>query len=337
MEGAMRLYVDRAAEDRRVLGVGRAAGEIDIGAVGAAPIQQGQVTFVATWTGRGGLGSRMFQEHGIVAIIYGGTVVDEDFRDRKVADEWFESKYHKRLAAKDLDATVKYRYDPKFDTGGTFGVNYSTVGGRLLAFNYRTIYWSEEERLALHKDFIVDHYLKQFNEETIATKSQRTCGEPCGAVCKKMRGEFKKDYEPYQTLGPMCGIFDQRAAEALNHHADTCGFDAISLGGVLSWLMECMATDVIAPEELGISEKPVFSPKGFSIEADSMHNARIGIALIDSIVGRTGILDMSEGARKLARRMARERGRKVLNPFVYSAFARKGWQGPDQYWTPGVL
>ena len=55
-----------------------------------------------------------------------------------------------------------------------------------------------------------------------------------------MRGEFKKDYEPYQTMGPLCGIFDQRAAERLNRHADACGFDAISVGGVLAWLMDCL-------------------------------------------------------------------------------------------------
>jgi len=60
---------------------------------------------------------------------------------------------------------------------------------------------------------------KQFNQETIQTKQQRNCGEPCAAVCKKMHGRFKKDYEPHQTMGPLCGIFDQRAAEQLNHHA----------------------------------------------------------------------------------------------------------------------
>ena len=57
------------------------------------PINKGELTFIDTWAGRGGLGSKMVQDHGIVAIIYGGTVVDEDFRDRKVADEWFENKY----------------------------------------------------------------------------------------------------------------------------------------------------------------------------------------------------------------------------------------------------
>jgi len=30
--------------------------------------------------------------------------------------------------------------------------------------------------------------------------------EPCMAVCKKMHGVFKKDYEPYQTMGPLCRV-----------------------------------------------------------------------------------------------------------------------------------
>lgn len=92
------------------------------------------------------------------------------------------------------------------------------MSGNILAFNYRTIYWREDERKAFHQKFIRDHYLKQFNEETIQKKQQKTCGEPCAAVCKKMNGIYKKDYEPYQALGPLCGIFDQRAAEMLAGH-----------------------------------------------------------------------------------------------------------------------
>jgi glyceraldehyde-3-phosphate dehydrogenase (ferredoxin) len=239
--------------------------------------------------------------------------------------------------AKDLEATLKYRFDPKFGTGGTFGANFATLGGRMLAFNYRSIYMSEAERLELHERFIVNHYLKQFNSETIETKSQRTCGEPCSAACKKMRGEYKKDYEPYQTLGPLCGIFDQRAVELLNHPADALGFDAISAGGVLAWLMECLAEGHLSPADLGVSERPVFQLEGFSVESDSMHNARLGVALLDAIIAHRGVLDLSEGARKLARHLARERGTRVLDPFLYTAFARKGWMVPNQYWTPGVL
>src|SRR5574341_6548 len=323
--------------DPRVLAVGPAAQATDFGAIGSVPINRGKLTFVDTWAGRGGFGSKMLQQHGIAAIIFGGTFVDEDFRDRKVADEWFQEKYNKKLGAKDVEATVKYRYDPQFDTGGTFGVNSTTLRGRIIAFNYTSVYLDEAERLAIHEQFILNHYLKQFNEETIQTKQQHTCGEPCPAVCKKTRDEFKKDYEPYQTMGPLCGIFDQRAAERLNHHADMYGFDAISVGGVLAWLMECLSRGLVTPEELGVKRTPVFSRDGFGVERDSKENAELGVELLDAIVARRGALNLEEGARKLARHLAREKGKAVLDPFVYTAFARKGWMVPNQYWTPGAL
>jgi glyceraldehyde-3-phosphate dehydrogenase (ferredoxin) len=117
------------------------------------------------------------------------------------------------MAAKDIEATTKYRFEPDFETGGTFGVNFATLAGQTISFNYRSIYMDEVERLDIHEKCIVNHYLKQFNEEAIRPKHQRTCGEPFVAVCKKMRDEYKKDYEPYQTMGPLSGIFDQRAAE----------------------------------------------------------------------------------------------------------------------------
>jgi glyceraldehyde-3-phosphate dehydrogenase (ferredoxin) len=323
--------------DPRVLAVGPAAAATDFGAIGSVPVSRGKLSYVDTWAGRGGFGTKMLQQHGIAAVIYGGTVVDEDFRDRKVADEWFTQKYNKRLGAKDVEATVKYRFDPQFDTGGTFGVNYATLHGRIIAFNYTSIYMDEAERVALDEKLVRDHYLKQFNEETIQTKQQQTCGEPCPAVCKKMRDEYKKDYEPYQTMGPLCGIFDQRAAERLNHHADMYGFDAISVGGVLAWLMECQSRGLLTAKELGVTRSPAFAAEGFSVETDSAGNAELGVELLDAIVAKRGVLDLEAGARKLGRRLAREKGKAVLDPFVYTAHARQGWMVPNQYWTPGVL
>ncbi|UCC31352.1 MAG: hypothetical protein JSU86_03565 [Phycisphaerales bacterium] len=330
-------FGDQYATDPRVLAVGPAAEVTDFGAIGSIPIVNGRLTHADTWAGRGGFGSKLLKDHNIAAIIYGGTFVDEDFRNRKVADQWFVDKYNKKLKAKDFEATTKYRFEPRFETGGTFGVNYATLGGKLLFFNYRSIHASEEERLEVHDKFVVNHYLKQFNEETIQPREQGTCGEPCAAVCKKMHGEYKKDYEPYQTMGPLAGVFDQRAAEKLTHHADMYGFDAISAGGVVSWLMECLAERLLTPDELGVTERPAFSAQGFDVVADSMHNAELGVALLDSIVEQRGVLNLQEGARKFARQLARDKGKEILDPFVCTAFARKGWMVPNQYWTPGAL
>jgi len=337
MDYTYQLFKNRYLNDPRILSTGPASMATDFGAICSAPINKGKISYVDTWAGRGGLGSKLLKEHGIAAIIYGGTFIDEDFRNRKVADEWFQNKYNKKLAAKDFDATTKYRFDPNFNTGGTFGVNYSTMGGKILAFNYKSIYMEEDERLSIHEKFIVNHYLKQFNEETIQKKQQFNCGEPCVAVCKKMNGEYKKDYEPYQTMGPLCGVFDQRAAEKLTHHADMLGFDAISIGGILSWLMECLSDGLLSKNDLGVSSLPILDYKDFNIESDSLHNSQIGIELLDSIIQRRGIVDLSEGARKLARRLSRSRNKEIINKFVFNSFARKGWVVPNQYWTPGVL
>jgi glyceraldehyde-3-phosphate dehydrogenase (ferredoxin) len=329
-------YAGRYSQPPRILAVGPAAEATDFGALGSVPIDSsGRLTHVDTWAGRGGFGTRLLREHNIAAVIYGGTVVDEDFRDRKVADDWFQVRYQKRLAAKDFEATTKYRFEPTLATGGTLGVNFATLGGAMLSFNYRSIYMTEAERVELHRALVAGHYLKQFNEETIAARQQHTCGEPCAAVCKKMRAEFKKDYEPYETMGPQCGIFDQRAAETLAHRADVLGFDAISVGGILSWLLDCLHDGLLQPSDLGAADRPVFQPDGFRAVEDSEHNARLGVALLDAIVERR--LDLSQGARRRARHLAREKGRGVLDRFVHTAFARKGWMVPNQYWTPGVL
>ncbi len=330
-------YAGRYQTEPRILVTGPASEISDIGAIMSVPITRGKPSFVDTWAGRGGLGSKLFREHGIAAIVYGGTFIDEDFTNRSVADEWFQNKYDKKLVAKDMEDTTKYRFDPKFDTGGTFGVNFATLAGRIIAFNYKSIYYDEAGRIDIHKRFITDHYLRQFNEETIQTKAFKSCGEPCVAVCKKMKGEYKKDYEPYQAMGPLCGIFDQRSAEKLNHRADMYGFDAISIGGVLSWLMECMSESLLAPAELGVTKMPVFTPENFSMETDSANNADLGIELLDSIVEKRGRLDLESGARKLARGLAREKGKKAMDSFVYNAFGRRGWMVPNQYWAPGVL
>ncbi|HOP14119.1 MAG TPA: aldehyde ferredoxin oxidoreductase N-terminal domain-containing protein [Lentimicrobium sp.] len=335
MDHVFDQFRPRYENEPRILATGPAAMVTDFGGVASVPVKRGALSNVDTWAGRGGFGSALLQEHGIAAVIYGGTHIDEDFRDRKVADEWFENRYAMKLAAKDLEITTKYRFDPNFDTGGTFGVNYTTMGSKLLAFNYQSMNWSKELRLKLQREFILDHYLKQFNEETIKTRQQATCGEPCAAVCKKLRDEYKKDYEPYQTMGPLSGIFDQRAAEKLNHHADMLGFDAISVGGVISWLMECLDAGELQPADLGVSAKPVFNPQNFDIVKDSMHNALLGCEILDSIIA--GTINLKEGARKYGRRLSRAKGVNLLNRFVYTAYARKGWMVPNQYWTPGAL
>ena len=93
MDHTFEKFGSRYELDPRILAIGPAAAVTDFAGICSVPSVKKKLTFVDTWAGRGGLGSKLFQDHGIVSIIYGGTFVDEDFRDRKVADEWFEQKY----------------------------------------------------------------------------------------------------------------------------------------------------------------------------------------------------------------------------------------------------
>jgi glyceraldehyde-3-phosphate dehydrogenase (ferredoxin) len=138
-------------------------------------------------------------------------------------------------------------------------------------------------------------------------------------------------------MGPLCGVFDQRAAELLVHHADTLGFDAISVGGIISWLMECLAEGDLKPEEIGIDGIPVFTAENFRVVEDSLHNGQIGMQMLNQIITDNGKINLNEGARKFARHLAWEKGKNVLDKFVYVGFARHGWIVPNQYWSPGVL
>jgi glyceraldehyde-3-phosphate dehydrogenase (ferredoxin) len=330
-------YKDKYKKEPRILATGPSAKSTDFGAVCSAPIKKGKVTAVDTWAGRGGFGSKLFQEHGIAAIIYGGVTQNRGFRDRKTIDKLFEDKYQMNFKEKDKKATSKYNYVDILKTGGTLGVNYSTLGGNLLSFNYSSIHETEEKRVDLNDKFITNHYLKQFNKETIEPKNQKTCGEPCATMCKKMNGKFKKDYEPYQAMGPLSGIFDQRAAEKINKYSDAYGFDAISIGGVISWLMECIAKGYLSPEDIGIKKLPQFDENNFDVIKTSMNNADVGIEILDAIVEKRGLLDLSDGARVLAHKLSKLKSKEIINLFSYNANGKKGWMVPNQYWTPGVL
>jgi len=323
----------------RILAVGPAALATDFGAIGSSSVSKGALTAVECWAGRGGLGSRMARHHNLFGVVYGGSYLDVDLDDHKLANSYFTRRYDLRMSLKDKQATEKYRYDPALKTGGTFGVNYTKLKDRLFFFNYRSVSWPLEARLQLHKDLIVEHYLRQFNEETIANKRFAHCGETCLAVCKKMWGRFKKDYEPYQTMGPLSGIFDQRSAERLVGLCDAMGFDAIQLGGVLSWLLELWAEGLLDPAGLGLEGAPVFEPAGFSAAQDSETNARLAAGLVRAIIARRGELDLSRGAREAARRIGARTGatRQVVDRLVVNCAGERGWMVPNQYWVPGMF
>ncbi len=326
----------------RIFAVGPAAQATREGAIGSNPVSKGRLTAVVDWCGRGGLGSRLLQQHNLVGCVFGGEWKDPDLPDSKELDGYFLEHFGQKVVKTDLAVTEKYRYHKKFQTGGTFGVNMYEISDRLLTHNYRSIYASGEDRRAQHKTFILDHYLKQFNEETIQTKQFQHCGEPCAVACKKLNGKYKKDYEPYHALGPQVGVFDQRAAELLNDYVDAMGFDAIQSGGTLAWIMECIAEGAFKPQEFGFPPAPKMrftyskDTDGFDLVQDSMRNARYAMAVLRAILFDARASVFRGGIRAAAHVLDRRYGTRTIDRAVFLAHGEEGYMVPNQYWVPGM-
>jgi glyceraldehyde-3-phosphate dehydrogenase (ferredoxin) len=349
----------------RILATGPGARLTKEGAIGSNQVRKGELSAIDDWAGRGGLGSRLLQHHRVAAVIFGGDWQDPAMKEAKELDKYFLDHFGQRAIAADLALSEKYRYVPKFETGGTFGVNMHTADDNLFSFNYCSIYASDEERLAQHDRFILDHYLKQFNEEIIQPRNFDHCGEPCAVACKKFTGAFKKDYEPYEALGPQCGVFDQRAAERLNKFVDAMGLDSIQTGGTVAWIMELIADGLLPPADFGLpAERPRFptltpapSPtrregatplsllgrgaggegRAFDIINDSSHNADYAIAVVKMILFTEQGAPFRRGIRAAAKWLDAKYGLHSLNRAVFTAHGQEGCMVPNQYWAPGMF
>jgi glyceraldehyde-3-phosphate dehydrogenase (ferredoxin) len=345
----------------RVFAVGPAARLTKEGIIGSNHIKMGRITPIDDWAGRGGLGSRLLQFHHIAACIFGGDWEDPDLKDSKEIDGYFQQYYGESMMKVDLGATEKYRYAPGFMTGGTFGVNMYTGEDKLFSFNYTSVYATDATRLEQHEKYILEHYLKQFNTEIIEPKNFAHCGEPCSVACKKYAGIYKKDYEPYHALGPQIGVFDQRAAEGINHFVDAMGIDAIQMGGTVAWIMEMITDDLLNPQAYGLppreemnftfvpsgdSGKParIRQGKGFDVVADSMSNAVYAQKIVEMILFADAGEVFRQGIRVAARVLDQQTPAVVNGPSskfnasaVYNAHGASGCMTPNQYWVPGML
>jgi glyceraldehyde-3-phosphate dehydrogenase (ferredoxin) len=332
----------------RVFAVGPAARHTKEGVIGSNQVRKGHVSPIDDWAGRGGLGSRLLQDHRIAACVFGGDWVDPDLKDSKEIDGYFQEHYGQPMIKVDLGATEKYRYVPGFRTGGTFGVNMHTADDKLFSYNYTSVYQSDAARLAQHSAFILDHYLEQFNLEVIEPKNFAHCGEPCSVACKKFDRIYKKDYEPYQALGPLCGVFDQRAAEELNHFVDAMGLDSIQTGGTVSWIMELVHSELLPPTDFGLppADEMCFDfasdPGSFDVETDSRRNADYAHQVVYMMLFDERGAPFRQGMRAAAEALDEhyglsELGQRTLDRAVFSAHGERGCMVPNQYWVPGML
>lgn len=325
-------------DECRVIGTGPASLYTSIGALGSSVISKGsRLTGIECWAGRGGLGSKLLQQHNIVGIVYGGDYHNgHHLRDLKKINDIFVKTLGKQMMPAITEATTKYRYDPKLKSGGTFGANVTRLKSWMLFLNWSSVYLPDEKRLEIYNRLIRDHYLKQFNEETIKPRNFKNCGEPCPAVCKKYRGKYKKDYEPYEALGPNSGIFDQRAAEKANHFIDEQGFDAIQAGNLVSWIMELVYKGIIPKEDLGLTLTPKWDLDNFDVVNDSMHNANVVIEIINMVYSEKGEI-FRHGIRQAAKLLDQKYNKDTIHKALFTPHGEKGCIGPNQYWVPSFF
>jgi glyceraldehyde-3-phosphate dehydrogenase (ferredoxin) len=338
--------------DARALVVGPAAYSTYNGAVVSVDVDARNGEFklgAEDFAARGGPGTVLAQGHNVAAIVVGGPKrpLYEKVVDVETINNLFRAKTGKAYIDVLNEKTVKYRFDPKIGTGGTFGVNYPHYRDLLPLFGYKSIYMPKEERIK-HADLVLELFWKPFQREVFEkTKSWYNCGEPCPVVCKKVWRGKKVDYESFHAVGPFIGNYLFEEAVPLIDLIDRLGLDAIETGHLVAWLFDAVYTGLLKPEEVGIDDTPAFDPSKFNPVDDSRKNAKLAARLIENFVNNaTEVLTLiaKNGIRKAARELEKrfqDRVKAVGHRFrdlaVYAAFGAEGYMTPNFYWAPGLI
>ncbi|MCS7111803.1 MAG: hypothetical protein N3E36_07265 [Sulfolobales archaeon] len=307
-------------------------------------ITEGSEDFAA----RGGVGSVLAQAHNVAAIIAGGNYKPQlpaTFTDATKLYSFLATLLGKDYASSVNEATVKYRFDPKIGSGGTFGVNYPHYRELLPLFNYNSIYLTKLIRKKI-VDLLLENFWKPFKVEISNPKTWTTCGEPCPAACKKVWLGKKTDYEPFNGLGPMIGVMKLELAAKLVDLADQLGFDAITIGHVVAWLLEAVYRGLLTPEEIALDRKPVLDPMLMNVDEWSK-NAELAEKILWNLVnGSSNVLKTVavkgiRAASKYLDEVYIERVKRIGVRFedivVYQPYGDDGYMTPNYYWTPGLL
>jgi len=338
--------------DGRSILVGPASKYTSMGALVSITLKKGEIDWGSEdLAARGGPGSVLYRAHGVAAIVYGGRFdwsgkVPEELTSVRSINEIFQKLTGKTYVEQVLEHGVKYRFDPKLNTGGTFGGNYPVLKTYTPMFNWNMIYLPVDVRDKLHK-LIMKYMWEVFNKEAIETKSWKTCGEPCPLACKKVRlNRYKSDYEPYNGLGPIIGVFDLHEIQRIVELVDAYGFDAIEMGNVIGFVFEALDKNLLKPEELGLPSKPYFDPLNYSIEY-SKHNADLAVRVVESmawgrnpvlrLIGERGLRSAAKILNILYEERVKSAGVKFTDLSVYAVFGEEGHITPNYYWTPGMI
>jgi glyceraldehyde-3-phosphate dehydrogenase (ferredoxin) len=332
--------------------VGPASLYTNIGALVSITITKGKMDYGSEdFAARAGGGSVLLRAHNVAAIVYGGEYnlssrLPRELTELDALNKIFTEVLGKPYIQAVIDAGVKYRYDPKINSGGTLGGNYPHLGVTTPMINWKIVYESAETRKKLH-GIIMKYVWEIFNKEAIETRSWKTCGEPCPLACKKVRkGKYKSDYEPYNGLGPFIGIFHIHEAEKVVELADAYGIDAIELGYIIGFIFEAVSRGLLKPEDVGISGVPEFEPSTIGEKSASI-NSKLATELVEHLafgtnsivrlIGERGLRDVAKILDILYSDRCDVLKQKFSDLLVYTPYGERGHIGPNYYWTPGLV
>jgi len=324
----------------RIITTGPGAMKTTYGSICSTVIEDKKIHYGQDdFAGRGGLGSVLNQAHGIPAIAFGGDYDKDKFpyslKEMDTVNKLFQAEFGKKAYEVWTSSTKKYRYDEKMGTGGTFGVNFSSLGDTFLFFNWLNVNVPQKQRKELFEKLIKGWYWRKFQDEIIKTKSWKSCGEKCPVVCKKINLVYKKDYEPYAANGPLLGIFNMDEVQHLAHKVDAYGLDAVETGNIIAWVMESTAKGLLTEKETGIDLKPVF-------DIDEHLKNPIQSSAINSVFAEH-ILNLIVEGRGMGKyldkglKVSAEKFPKIKDLAAYASYGDKYGISPIMYWTPGVF
>ena len=334
----------------RIAVVGPAALNTNYGGIFSQALRKGErLVGSEDWAARGGSGSVLLRAHNVVGIIFGGkprrrNFPGEDIGNFKTSKGIVEGVHKKPYNEIISEKTTKYRFNPKLNTGGTFGGNYPAEGDFVPILNWSMPYIEKEERIKIH-EAIMKYYWEPFNKEAIETKNWTTCGEPCPVVCKKYANGHHIEYEPREANGPLSGVITLRASDISVPAVDAMGFDAIEFGGTAAWILELVHRGLLEPEEVGLSGKPEFTKE--ALLEKPVETSEINAKLVAELAHRVAFAEneiarmIGLGKRK-ASRLLDERfkdrlkyGESFKDYAVFTPLGEDGEMTPTMYWAIG--
>lgn len=313
----------------QVMACGPAAARTSFGCLCVAGVERGACHPVHGWVSRGGYGSRLFQAHHLCAMVITGD--DVAAGTRRGTEGSGLDRFSPDMTARELEAAVNIDFNPRLKSWGALGARLSAVRQRLLWFNSSSIYLDHEQRDALYHRGLRDHYLARLIDEIGGRGTRHTCGEPCALACKRVVSGQLKEEDSHVALGPQLGVLDPGAADEIVSHCRMLGFDCLSAGAAIAWLMERLHLGLLEPGFLGARAQPRWSPVDFDPVEDSLHNARLGRDLAEAILFAPWAAPLRGGLR--AGSLAAGGASSPLA--VYIANGERGEAPCAPYWAPG--